>query len=79
VTDQLGTKVKVRIYGIDAPETVKGSKRGQPHGFRGTGRKERKGLWQQKNPQQPWEFRKPLKKLNMTENHKTAMKSDYYR
>lgn len=32
VTDQLGTKVKVRLYGIDAPETAKGKKLGQPHG-----------------------------------------------
>lgn len=32
VTDQLGTKVKVRLYGIDAPETAKGSKPGQPYG-----------------------------------------------
>lgn len=33
VSDQLGTKVKVRLYGIDAPETAKGSKPGQPHGM----------------------------------------------
>lgn len=32
VTDHLGTKVKVRLYGIDAPETIKGSKPGQPYG-----------------------------------------------
>lgn len=39
VTDSLGTKVKVRMYGIDAPETEKGNKRtgkisklGQPFG-----------------------------------------------
>lgn len=32
VTDQHGTKVKVRLYGIDAPETAKGSKPGQPYG-----------------------------------------------
>lgn len=39
VTDKLGTKVKVRLYGIDAPETMKGSKKtgkvskpGQPGG-----------------------------------------------
>lgn len=32
VTDQLGTKVKVRLYGIDAPETAKGKKPGQPYG-----------------------------------------------
>lgn len=27
VTDQLGTKVKIRLYGIEAPETMKGSKK----------------------------------------------------
>ena len=39
VTDSLGTKVKVRMYGIDAPETAKGNKKsgriskpGQPCG-----------------------------------------------
>lgn len=39
VTDNLGTKVKVRFYGMDAPETEKGNKRtgkvskpGQPYG-----------------------------------------------
>ena len=32
VTDQLGTKVKARLYGIDAPETAKGNKLGQPYG-----------------------------------------------
>lgn len=32
VTDHLGTKVKVRLYGIDAPETAKGSTLGQPFG-----------------------------------------------
>lgn len=32
VTDALGTKVKVRLYGIDAPETAKGIKAGQPYG-----------------------------------------------
>jgi len=39
VTDQLGTKVKVRFYGIDCPETEKSnrktgrvSKAGQPYG-----------------------------------------------
>src|SRR6185369_16218457 len=39
VTDSLGTKVKVRLYGIDAPETEKGNKKtgriskpGQPYG-----------------------------------------------
>jgi endonuclease YncB( thermonuclease family) len=39
VTDSLGTKVKVRFYGIDCPETEKGNKRtgkiskqGQPYG-----------------------------------------------
>ena len=40
VTDSLGTKVKVRFYGIDAPETEKGSglarsaSRGSPMGKR---------------------------------------------
>jgi len=39
VTDPQGTKVKVRLYGIDAPETPKGNKKtgriskpGQPYG-----------------------------------------------
>lgn len=39
VTDDLGTKVKVRLYGIDAPETEKTNKKtrrvskpGQPYG-----------------------------------------------
>lgn len=39
VTDRLGTKVKVRFYGIDCPETEKSNKRtghiskaGQPYG-----------------------------------------------
>lgn len=42
VTDQFGTKVKVRFYGVDAPETEKGNKRtgkiikpGQPFGEEG--------------------------------------------
>ncbi|MGB4598622.1 MAG: thermonuclease family protein [Trichlorobacter sp.] len=127
VTDQLGTKVKVRLYGIDAPETAKGSKPGQPHGMEshqalmvkvmgqdvrlevldidkyrrlvalvwqsgrniniemvseghawayrsylgrahasdyitaeGQARKAKKGLWQQDNPQPPWEVRKSM-------------------
>lgn len=132
VTDSLGTKVKVRFYGIDCPETEKGNKRtgkiskqGQPYGddalraLQGKlerqrvrldvmdidrygrtvsivwlnnrninlemvsdgwawaykqyldrphaseyiqaeeqARKHRKGLWEQNNPQPPWEFRK---------------------
>lgn len=136
VTDPMGTKVKVRLYGIDAPETEKGNKKtgriskpGQPYGeeayqalnskvFRksikldimavdqykrsvgivylngkninqemvaegfawayrqyldrphaseyieleGQARAKRLGLWQQSNPQPPWEFRKSLKK-----------------
>lgn len=33
VTDNLGTKVKVRLYGIDAPETDKPNKSGQPYGL----------------------------------------------
>lgn len=32
VVDTAGVKVKVRLYGIDAPETSKGSKPGQPFG-----------------------------------------------
>ncbi|ABL01335.1 thermonuclease family protein [Pelobacter propionicus] len=39
VADRMGTKIKVRMYGIDAPETQKGNKRtgtvskpGQPYG-----------------------------------------------
>jgi|SRR6185369_17596775 len=136
VTDSLGTKVKVRMYGIDAPETEKGnrktgriSKPGQPYGEEAyhalqgklqrqrvrldvmdidrygrtvsivwagnrninqemvaegwawayrqyldrphaseyieaeeKARKDRKGLWQQNNPQPPWEFRQSLKR-----------------
>lgn len=136
VTDDLGTKVKVRLYGIDAPETEKSNKRtghvskaGQPYGeeayqalYKKLNRKsvrldvmavdqykrsvgivylngknvnlemvadgyawaykqyldrpyaseyiqaeeqaraKRLGLWQQSNPQPPWEFRKSLKK-----------------
>ena len=136
VTDTLGTKVKVRFYGIDCPETEKGNKRtgkvskqGQPYGedaFRALqgklqrqrvrldvmdvdrygrtvsivwlgnrnvnlemvqegwawaykqyldrphaseyiqaeeqARAKRLGLWQQGNPQPPWEFRKLQKK-----------------
>lgn len=136
VTDGLGTKVKVRFYGIDAPETEKSNKRtghvsksGQPYGeeaFRALqgklqrqrvrldiididryrrsvaivwlgsrninqemvaegwawayrqyldspyaseyiaaeeqARAKRFGLWQQNNPQPPWEFRKLQKK-----------------
>lgn len=132
VKDSLGTKVKVRMYGIDAPETEKISRKtghvsklGQPYGneaYRALNgklarqvvrldvmdvdrysrtvsivwvgnrninhemvsegwawayrqfldrphasefiyaeeqaRKEHKGLWQQHNPQPPWEFRK---------------------
>jgi endonuclease YncB( thermonuclease family) len=136
VTDSLGTKVKVRFYGIDCPETEKGNKRngkiskqGQPYGEEAfqalrdklqrqrvrldvmdidrygrtvsivwlnnrninlemvadgwawaytqyldrphaseylqaeeQARKAKKGLWQQNNPQPPWEFRKLQKK-----------------
>lgn len=136
VTDQLGTKVKVRFYGMDAPETEKSNKKtgkvskpGQPYGEEAfqalqqklkrqkvrldvmdidrygrtvsivwlgnrninremvaegwawayrqyldrahaseyisaedQARKAGKGLWQQNNPQPPWEFRKSLKK-----------------
>ena len=137
VTDSLGTKVKVRFYGMDAPETEKSNKKtgkvskpGQPYGeeafhalqqkvnrqkvkldvmdidrygrtvsivwlgnrninremvadgwaweYRSyldrahaseyitaedQARKAEKGLWQQNNPQPPWEFRKSLKKI----------------
>jgi len=136
VTDPLGTKVKVRLYGIDAPETEKSNKKtgriskpGQPYGEeayqalnakiyrrqvkveimeidrykRSVGivylngksinkemvaegwawayrqyldspyaseyihveevaRGKRLGLWQQNNPEPPWELRKSLKK-----------------
>jgi len=136
VTDPQGTKVKVRLYGIDAPETPKGNKKtgriskpGQPYGdeawqaleakiyrkrvrldvmdidrykrlvslvwldkrninsemvaegyawaykqyldtpyrsefigLEDKARAKRLGLWQQSNPQPPWEFRKSLKK-----------------
>lgn len=135
VTDRQGTKVKIRFYGIDCPETEKINKKtgqatkvGQPYGeeafqaLRGKlqgqtvrlevmssdqyqrlvsvvhigdrninremvaegwawayrqyldrphaseyiqaeegARRARKGLWQQNNPQPPWEFRKQLK------------------
>lgn len=135
VTDSLGTKVKVRFYGIDCPETEKSNKRtgrvskqGQPYGEEAynslqgklkrqrvrldvmnidrygravsivwlgnrninlemvaegwawaykqyldrphaseyilaeeQARRERRGLWQQSNPQPPWEFRKMFK------------------
>jgi endonuclease YncB( thermonuclease family) len=136
VTDSLGTKIKVRFYGIDAPETEKSSKKtgriskpGQPFGEEASqalkgkvqrkkvrldvmdidrygrtvsivwfenrninremvaegwawayrqyldrphaseyidaeeqARRNRLGLWQQSNPQPPWEFRKQLRK-----------------
>lgn len=136
VTDPLGTKLKVRLYGIDAPETEKSNKKtgrvskpGQPYGEeayqalyskiyrkqirleimavdqykRSVGivylngkninqemvaegyawayrqyldrphaseyiqaeeqaRGKRLGLWQQNNPEPPWEFRKSLKR-----------------
>lgn len=136
VQDAMGTKVKVRLYGIDAPETEKGNKKigriskpGQPFGEeayqalnskvyrknikldimavdqykRSVGivwlngkninqemvaegyawayrqyldrphaseyieleeqaRAKRLGLWEQSNPQPPWEFRRSLKK-----------------
>jgi len=136
VTDPQGTKVKVRLYGVDAPETEKSNKKtghvskaGQPYGeeayqalYKKINRKSvklevmavdqykrsvgivylngknvnlemvaegyawaykqyldrpyaseyiqaeeqararRLGLWQQNNPQPPWEFRKSLKK-----------------
>jgi endonuclease YncB( thermonuclease family) len=136
VKDSLGTKVKVRLYGIDAPETEKVNKKtgkitkpGQPYGeeayqslnskvyrkqvkldvmavdqykrtvgivylngksinqemvaegyawayrqyldrahaseyidLEENARRNRLGLWQQSNPQPPWEFRKRLKK-----------------
>ena len=135
VQDRLGTKVKVRLYGIDAPETEKRnrktgrvSKQGQPFGEEASesltakvyrrpvkievidmdrykravsivwqgnrnvnaalvreglawayreyldrpyaseylqaeegARKGKRGLWQQPNPQPPWEFRRSLK------------------
>lgn len=136
VTDNLGTKVKVRMYGMDTPETEKSNKKtgrvskpGQPYGEEAfhalqqkvnrqnvrldvmtidrygrtvsivwlgdrninkemvsdgwawayrqyldrahasgyitaeeQARSAKKGLWQQNNPQPPWEFRKSLKK-----------------
>jgi endonuclease YncB( thermonuclease family) len=136
IQDSLGTKVKVRLYGIDAPETEKVNKKtgkitkpGQPYGeeayqslnskvyrkqvkldvmaidqykrlvgivylngkninqkmvaegyawayrqyldrahaseyidLEENARRNRLGLWQQNNPQPPWEFRKSLKK-----------------
>lgn len=129
VQDPLGTKVKVRLYGIDAPETDKPNKPGQPYGeeswkalkgkvsgkqvkldvmdidkykrlvcivylngkninqemvaegyawayrkyldrphaseyieLEEQTRSRRLGLWQQNNPQPPWEFRRSLKK-----------------
>lgn len=136
ITEQFGTKVKVRLYGIDSPETEKSNKKtgkvskaGQPYGEEALhalrqkidrkqvrldvmdvdrygrtvgivwlnnrninlemvadgwawaytqylarphaseyvqveeqARKARKGLWQQNNPQPPWEFRKLQKK-----------------
>jgi len=136
VRDDLGTKLKVRLYGVDAPETPKANKKtgriskpGQPYGeeawraleekvFRkrvrlevmdidrykrlvslvwldkqnineemvaegwawaykqyldtpyasqfigleAQARAKRLGLWQQNNPQPPWEFRKSLKR-----------------
>lgn len=135
VIDSLGTKVKVRLYGIDAPETEKSNRRtgyiskpGQPYGdeaweslegkvsrkrvkldvidvdkykrlvclvwlgdrsinqemvaegwawayrkyldrphasefigFEAQARRSHLGVWQQANPQPPWEFRKLLK------------------
>lgn len=141
VQDDLGTKVKVRLYGIDAPETEKSnkktghvSKHGQPYGEEAwkalEGKVYRKrvklevmdidryrrlvslvwldrrninkemvtegwawayreyldtpyasefigledkakvgklGLWQQYNPQPPWDFRRSLKKKKMAE------------
>lgn len=137
VQDSLGTKVKVRLYGIDAPETEKSNKKtgrvtkpGQPYGEeafqalqskiskkqiqldvmavdlykRSVGivtldgrsinkqmvaegyawayrqylntpykseyigleeqaRAKKLGLWEQSNPQSPWDFRKNLKKM----------------
>lgn len=136
VKDDLGTKVKIRLYGIDTPETEKSNKKtgriskpGQPYGeeawkaldekvfhkrvklevmdidrykrlvslvwldnrninkemvaegwawaykqyldtpyasefigLEAQARAKRLGLWQQNNPQPPWEFRKSLKK-----------------
>lgn len=136
VTDPMGTKVKVRLYGIDAPEAPKDNKKtgriskpGQPYGeeayqalqskvyrkavkldimdidkykrsvgiiwlngknvnlemvaegyawayrkyldrphaseyiqLEDQARSKKLGLWQQNNPQPPWEFRKSLKK-----------------
>jgi endonuclease YncB( thermonuclease family) len=136
VNTEEGTKVKVRLYGIDAPETEKGNRRtgrvskpGQPYGeeayraisekvmgqrvrldimdidryrravsviwldkrninlemvkdgwawayrqylsrpyasvYMGAeerARSERRGLWQQNNPQPPWEFRRMLRR-----------------
>lgn len=138
VQDSMGTKVKVRLYGVDAPETDKSNKRtgriskpGQPYGdeawkaldakvyrkrvkvdvmdidrykravsvvwldgrninkemvaegwawayrqyldrpyaseyisLEEQARSRRLGLWQQSNPQPPWEFRRSLKKGN---------------
>jgi len=140
ITDPLGTKVKVRLYGIDAPETEKSNKKtgriskpGQPYGEeayqalrsmiyrkqvkleimdidrykRAVGivwlngkninqeivaegyawayrqyldrphaseytqaeelaRSKKLGLWQQNNPQPPWEFRRSLEKRKHT-------------
>lgn len=40
VTDHLGTRIKVRLYGIDAPETAKGNRPGRRSG---TGTQQRKG------------------------------------
>ena len=135
VVDEYGTMAKVRLYGIDAPEAVKGSKKvGQPYGeeayqalrskvkgqkvsvdvididkykrvvsivrmgqrninkemvqegwawayrkyldrayaseyitLEDEARKGGRGLWQQSNPQPPWEFRKAQRNKNASD------------
>ena len=52
-----GSRGKVRLFGVDCPETkVAGKWETQPYGRKATA--EGRGLWYHVNPTAPWDWRK---------------------